>query len=246
MSAACIQSADAADSQIETDRQIGHALRQRKRLLYAGEFAFVGNNFVDGDKRGKRREQVVLQAELRHRLVALFILTETVVIAQHFDAFTCPDVFEGGVAFVGCGIVNGHPDFARFFTRITFDYDLALGVAAPFTHDHDGALGKHVGHVRGLHVVGIETRKFHFYLRKNGRIDVFPELIGRLLAFFGICHDKRYAAAHMRQSFHQGPVDAGTDAEREQVGLIEVVAHKFVGLGFHVDVAVGDNYDRTR
>ncbi|MBK6995307.1 MAG: hypothetical protein IPH31_10395 [Lewinellaceae bacterium] len=60
-------------------------------MFHLHGFTVGGHHLVDGNEGGERGEQTVLQAQLGHGFIALFIRAESAVIHEVFDAFAGPD-----------------------------------------------------------------------------------------------------------------------------------------------------------
>src|SRR5690606_14362969 len=119
------------------------------------------------------------------------------------------------------------------------EHDLADGRAAPLAVQDDGTGGEDVGQRDRLDVVGVEALEAHLDAGEHGRVDVVGEARGGGGRVAVAGDDERLALAGAGEAFDELAVDAGADAEGEDVAATKIVADAGVGLGLDRNVAVG-------
>ena len=80
----------------------------------------------------------------------------------------------------------------------------------------------------------------------SGRSIILRSFSASAAAFCGPSTTNGSPDAGARHALDEAAVDRAADAEREQVGLVEVLADEAEGLRLDADVAVGDDDDGAR
>src|SRR5262245_35541712 len=123
------------------------------------------------------------------------------------------------------------------------ELDRTTDPAAPLPEHHDRPAGKQIRNLLRLDVVGVEAGDLDVDVGEHRRVDVAAQAHSRIwrLTWFG--DDERLAEPGARDAFDEIAVHGAADAEREEVGAVELRPDVVEHVALRLDVTVGEQDD---